>query len=123
MENRKASRSKLVLPVKVLVGNDSEWAHTLDVSSSGARLGALRTKLRPGAIITLRRGPRQAKFRVQWVRQVAPTELQAGVEAVDRKDDFWGVNLADREQDAQKDMDAFLTLLSRSSKLPAARKK
>jgi hypothetical protein len=68
------------------------------------------SQLQPGMIITLRRGLKKAGFRVQWIRQLGPNELQA-----QKQNNFWGVNLSD-QLEAKKDMQAFLTLLSSPSK-------
>ena len=114
---RKSSRRIMVLPVKVAVDKVTHFAHTIDITPSGARLGTLRTQLQPGMIITLRRGLKKAEFRVQWIRQLSPTELQAGIESLEpqKQHNFWGVNLSDQFE-AKKDMQAFLTLLSSRSK-------
>ena len=91
-------------------------AHTIDITPGGARLGALRQQLKVGTIVTLQRGPKKAKFRIAWVRQLAPTEVQAGVEAVEPQDEFRGVSLSDRAHQEKQDMQAFLMLLSDTSK-------
>ena len=63
-------------------------------------------------IVSLQRGPHKAKFRVAWLRELAPNELQAGVECLEPRSNFWGVNLSDRENEAKKDMQALMTLLT-----------
>ena len=117
LNKRKSARRKMVLPVKISVDKVTHLAHTVDITTTGARLGALRTQLQPGMIITLRRGLKKAEFRVQWIRQLSPNELQAGIESVEpqKQNNFWGVNLFDQSE-AKKDMQAFLTLLSSRSK-------
>ena len=45
---------------------------------------------------------------------LAPNELQAGIEALEPQNNFWGVNLAD-DLDAKKDMETLMSLLSRPS--------
>jgi hypothetical protein len=62
-------------------------------------------------IVSLQRGSHKAKFRIAWVRELAPNELQAGVECLEPRNNFWGVNLSDRENQV-KDMQAFMTLLT-----------
>jgi len=47
-------------------------------------------------IISLQRGSKKAKFRIAWIRQLAPTELQAGVESLEPQNIFWGVDLSDQ---------------------------
>ena len=60
----KSPRKKMVLPVKLSMGDDNHLAHTLDISHTGARLGALRTQLQPGTVVSLRRGSKKADFRI-----------------------------------------------------------
>jgi hypothetical protein len=55
-------------------------------------------------------------FRVEWIRELASNELQAGIESVEPQNNFWGVNLSDRELEAKKEMQTLLTLLSSCSK-------
>ena len=58
----------------------------------------------------------KAKFKIAWIRQLAPDELQAGVECLEAQSNCLGVDLSDREHEAEKDMQALLTILSSSSK-------
>jgi len=116
LENRKSARRKMVLPVRVSIDTVTHLAHTIDITHKGARIGGLRTQLQPGMIISLQRGSKKAKFRISWIRQLAPNELQAGVESLELQNNFWGVGLSDREHDAKKDMKALITLTSSSSK-------
>ena len=105
----------MVLPVKVSVDKITGLAHTVDITPLGARLSALRTQLQPGMIISLQRGTRKAEFRVEWVKQLAPNEFQAGIESLEPQNNFWGVNLSD-DGDAKNDMQTLVALLARSSK-------
>jgi hypothetical protein len=114
LEKRKSSRRKMVLPVKVSIDKGTHLAHTIDITHTGARIGGLRTELQPGMIISLQRGSNKAKFRIAWIRQVAPNELQAGVESLEMQNNFWGVDLSDREREAKKDLQALMTILSSS---------
>lgn len=116
LNKRKSQRRKMVLPVKVSIDSVTHLAHTIDITDVGARLGAIRTQLKPGTIISLQRGSKKAKFRVEWIRAIASNELQAGIESVEPQKNFWGVNLSDRELEAEKEMKALLTLLSSGSK-------
>ena len=116
MANKRMSkRIKMVLPVKILIDNVTHLAHTLDITSIGGRLGALRTQLKPGTIISLQRGSTKADFRVQWSRQLGPNELQAGVESLQPHNNFWGVGLSD-EFEAKKDKQILLDVRSHHSK-------
>jgi len=68
-------------------------------------------------IITLQRGAKKAEFRVEWIKQLAPNELQAGIESLEPQNSFWGVNLSDEGSEAQKEsQQALMTLLSGRSK-------
>lgn len=109
-----------MLPVKVLVDQVSHLAHTVDITESGARLGALRTELQPGMVVSLQRGSKRAKFRIAWIRQLAPNELQAGVESLQPQNSFWGVDLSPQGPDVKKEaQQALMTLLSGNSKTAA----
>lgn len=103
----------MVLPVKVSLDAENQLAHTLDITRGGARLGGLRTRLEPGTIISLQRGSKKAQFRIAWVRQLGPNELQAGIEALEMQDKFWGVDLSNQTHEAKDDLKALMTLLSK----------
>ena len=124
VEKRKIARQKMVLPVKFSVAKESLLALTLDITRFGARLGALRAKLQPGTIVDLQRGQKKARFRIIWVRQLAPNEMQAGVESVDLQENFWGVSLAEEKPGSKEEAQTFLSLLSDSSNVqpPALQK-
>ena len=89
----------MVLPLRVCLDEQAgenlpaQWAHTLDISHIGCRLGGLRTELSPGQTITLQRGQHKASFRVIWSKQLAAHEYQAGIEALDYGREIWGVEL------------------------------
>jgi hypothetical protein len=112
LDKRKSPRRKMVLPVRVSIDQVTHLAHTVDINEKGARLGGLRTQLQPGMIVSLQRGSHKAKARIAWVQQLGPNELQAGVECLEPQNNFWGVNLSDRESTAKKDMQALMTVLS-----------
>jgi hypothetical protein len=95
-EKRRRSRTKAVLPVRVS-GNDdsgnscSELVHTLDVSESGARLGAVHHPFQVGSFVIVQYKGHKATFRVVWTAPVSGrTEHQVGLEAVNHKD-LWGL--------------------------------
>jgi hypothetical protein len=112
LNQRSSARRKIVLPVKVTLDAVNHLAHTIDLTHTGARLGGLRTPLQPGMTITLQRGSKKAKFRIAWIRQMAPNELQAGVESLEAPNDFWGVDLSTQEHETKQGVKAFMTLLS-----------
>jgi hypothetical protein len=115
LNKRKSPRRKMVLPVKVSVDKVTGLAHTVDITPSGARLGALRTQLQPGTVITLQRGAKKTEFRVEWIKQLASNELQAGIEALQPQNNFWGVDLSG-DVDTKKDGKTLISLLARSLK-------
>ena len=112
LERRRTRRRKMVLPVKVSMFGSTQFAHTLDITASGARLGSLRNELKPGEIIVLQRGVKKAKFRICWVQQVNPTEMQAGIEALQPQENFWGVDLTAEEREQKENVEMLMTLLS-----------
>lgn len=109
-ERRGNPRRKMVLPVKVSIGEGAGLAYTMDITSSGARLGGVQVTFEPGQTVSLTRNGRKANFRVVWIRQISPKEIHAGIEAMQPVDNFWGVDLGDREQAAKKDLEALMSL-------------
>ena len=96
---QRCSRTRMVLPLRVWLDcPDGEtpvwrWAHTVDISPIGCRLGGLRELLSPGQTIILQRGQHRASFRVIWSHELEPNESQAGIEALDLERDIWGIEL------------------------------
>jgi hypothetical protein len=96
---QRCSRTKMVLPLRVCLNEAAGetvaalWAHTIDISHIGCRLGGLRTPLSPGQTIALQRGQQKAFFRVIWSNQLDASENQAGIEALDYGRNIWGVEL------------------------------
>ena len=78
MQNRIVFRTRVVLPVTLIVKNGSQKqvAHTLDVTSDSARIGGLYLPVKPGETIEVQRGISRAKFFVFWVG--APGSMMAG---------------------------------------------
>src|ERR1700675_4583445 len=97
-------RTKMVLPVRLSLksakdhSREAIFAHTVDISPVGARLGGLRISLQPGEVITLQHRHSKAQFRVIWTKQVGPDELRAGVESVASENNFWGLELSTTAQ-------------------------
>jgi hypothetical protein len=116
MERRKTKRTKMVLPVKVSVSGASHLAHTCDLTYTGARLGGLHTELKKGETVSLQRGSKRANFKVVWIQQLAPNEIQVGLQAVERQTNlFWGVDLSEQERNAKSDVDALMSLMGKKS--------
>lgn len=94
--SQRCPRLKMVLPLRVWPANETEpmqWAHTVEISHIGCRLGGLHKGLSPGQTVTLQRGQHKAAFRVVWSRQLGANENQAGIEALDYHREIWGVDL------------------------------
>lgn len=97
---RSKDRLKAVLPVRVR-GTDSSGAsfetlaHTLDLTPSGARLGAIRLDVKVPETLTIFYHQRKKEFTVVWTRLLAGThEYQIGLRAVAQEKEPWGLNLA-----------------------------
>jgi hypothetical protein len=93
---RRVDRTKAVLPVRIS-GNDvsgrtySELVHTLDISRTGVRLGAVHSQVQVGSLITIQYRQHKAEFRVIWTRPLGSgVEIQAGLEG-DAQKDLWGL--------------------------------
>jgi hypothetical protein len=113
LNKRRSSRLKTVLPVKISTDAGTDFVHTVDITDTGAQLGGLRTRLEPGTVVSLRRGSHKAKFRIAWVRQLAPNELRVGVECIEPQKDFWEVTRkSETAPDADTHENAVMTLLS-----------
>jgi hypothetical protein len=98
---RQGKRTKAVLPVRIK-GNDSagnvfeELAHTLDVTATGVRLGAIRRELRTGEEVTLFFRQRKLLFRVVWTKKMkGSSEFQVGLQVVGQEREPWGLNFAE----------------------------
>jgi hypothetical protein len=115
-ERRGNPRRKMILPVKVSIGEGAGLAYTLDITSIGARLGGVQITFEAGQTVSLIRNGRRANFRVVWIRQVNPKEIHAGIEAMQPVDNFWGVDLTDRQQATKKDVEALMSLVGSAKK-------
>ena len=69
--------------------------HTLDISPSGARIGALREWMQPGSVLFIHRRHTRARCQVIWSRIVAPREIQMGIKFLGGEPNFWGLDLDD----------------------------
>jgi hypothetical protein len=98
---RQGKRTKAVLPVRIK-GNDSagqafeELAHTLDVTTTGVRLGAIRRELNKGEEVTLFFRQRKLQFRIVWTKKMkGSSEFQVGLQAVGQEREPWGLNFTE----------------------------
>ena len=98
---RRGSRTKAVLPVRVKGKNSSgkafeELAHTLDVTLAGARLGSIRQQLQVGDELMVFYRQRKMQFRVVWTRKLPGTsEFQVGLETIAQEREAWGIGAAE----------------------------
>jgi len=98
LEKRTVRRTKMVVALKVLKsqpeGQDQQFiAHTLDISSVGARIGAVRELIQPGSLVTIQRKQTRAQCRVMWSRTIAPGEIQIGIEFLGCEAQIWELDL------------------------------
>jgi len=98
---RQGKRTKAVLPVRIK-GTDSagnafeDLAHTLDVTSAGVRLGAIRRELNTGEEVTLFFRQRKLQFRIVWTKKMTgSSEFQVGLQALDHDREPWGLNFTE----------------------------
>ena len=99
MGNRRKLRLKMVLPVRIW-GADvdgkpfSQLAHTLDLTSSGARVGGMRVLLNSREVVWLQCRHRKAQFRVVWTgRPGGSREHQVGIECTEQMRNIWGLEM------------------------------
>ncbi len=100
-KERRASRMKAVLPVRVR-GTDSagkafeEIAHTLDVTQTGVRLGSMRRELNVDDEVTIFYRQRKMQFRVVWTKRMqGSSEFQVGLQALAQEREVWGLSFAE----------------------------
>ncbi len=116
MERRKAKRTKMVLPVKVSISGASHLAHTYDLNYGGARLGGLHTEIKKGEVVSLQRGSKKANFKVVWVQQLGPNEMQVGLQAIEKQTNlFWGVDISEAEREAKTNVESLKALAAKKS--------
>ncbi len=97
-EKRTVKRTKMVVGLRVprpQPHTPDVLVHTLDISSVGAKIGALREWIRPGSVLLIQRRHTRARCRVTWSHKIGPHEVQIGVEFLGRESGFWGVDLDD----------------------------
>lgn len=106
MSSRSSFRRKMVLAVTVIRhgGEEKQLAHTLDVTSTSARLGGLVSLLEPGEIIEVQRGAVKAKFQVAWMGAPGGAMAgQAGIRGLDPNRSIWSIDLPEDEIDITVD--------------------
>jgi hypothetical protein len=96
LEKRTIKRTKMVLGVKLSnphLHGRSAIVHTLDISSSGAKVGALREWIEPGTMLDIHCKHLRAHCTVIWSRRVASGETQIGIELLGHGPRLWGLDL------------------------------
>jgi len=97
MKERRGTRTKAVLPVRIK-GKDisgvafEDLAHTLDVTPDGIRVGSVRRELNAMEEVTILFRQRRMQFRVIWTKKLKGTsEFQVGLEALNMDREAWGL--------------------------------
>src|SRR5277367_6344334 len=97
---RKQNRMAAVLPVRVR-GTDATGAafeglaHTLDLTPTGARLGAIRHALNVLDTLTIFYHQRRMEFTVVWTKLIdGKSEYQVGLHSFTEQKEPWGMNLS-----------------------------
>jgi hypothetical protein len=113
VEQRRGSRTKAVLPVRVK-GKDSagkafdELVHTLDVTPDGVRLGSVRHQLKVLDELTVFYRQRRIQFRVVWTKKLEGTsEFQVGLQAVTHDSEAWGLSFPEYKRQPSSPSAAF----------------
>jgi hypothetical protein len=95
---RRQNRMQGVLPVRVR-GKDNAGtvfdglAHTLDLTSTGARLGAIHHQLTTLDTVVVLYRQRRIEFTVMWTKLLdGQSEFQIGLQVVAHECDPWGLN-------------------------------
>jgi hypothetical protein len=95
LEKRVLRRTKMILGLRISQPVDASplMVHTLDISSSGAKIGAVREDVQAGSVIVIQRGHDRTECLVMWSRRVGPNEIQIGVEFLKHDTRFWRLDL------------------------------
>jgi hypothetical protein len=90
-------RTKGVLPVRVR-GKDASGtsfealAHTLDLTPTGVRLGAIRRELKELDTLVVLFRKRRVEFTVMWIKLLDAREYQVGLQMLANECDPWGLD-------------------------------
>ena len=97
-DRRRQDRIQAVLPVRVR-GTDASGlsfealAHTLDLTPTGARLGAIRHQLKALDTLTILYRQRRMEFTVVWTKLLdGRSEYQVGLQAFSQEKEPWGMS-------------------------------
>lgn len=107
---RKQNRMAAVLPVRVR-GTDATGAafeglaHTLDLTPTGARLGAIRHALNVLDTLTILYHQRRMEFTVVWTKLIdGKNEYQVGLHAFSEQKEPWGMNFFQVETEPKREI-------------------
>jgi hypothetical protein len=96
---RRQDRMQAVLPVRVR-GTDASGAsfeavaHTLDLTPTGARLGAIRHQLKALGRLTIFYHQRRMEFTIVWTKLLdGRGEYQVGLRAFSQEKEAWGMSI------------------------------
>jgi len=93
---------RAVLPVRVR-GKEASGvlfetlAHTLDLTCTGARLGAMRRPLAPHDTLTIFYHQYRIEFVVMWSRLLGKNEYQVGLQSLSPENNPWGLHVGKSE--------------------------
>src|SRR5205085_9817670 len=92
LEKRSCRRMKMVMGLRVpgQTQTADRLVHTLDISSTGAKIGASREWIQPGSVLTLHRRHARAQCQVMWPRAVAPGDSHMRTEFTGHQPASWG---------------------------------
>ena len=96
LDKRNIKRTKMVVGLRVSQQRSHAAdliVHTLDISSSGAKIGAFRECMQPGSTLIVQRRQTRARCLVMWSRTVAPGEIQVGIKFLGGDSRFWDLDL------------------------------
>ena len=97
----KRIKIRLAVRVSPLARPDVSWdAHTVDISSRGARLANSGDRVKLGEFLDVRYAPREAIFRMVWIGLPGtPTEGNVGLECLSPETNIWDLDLSTRTDD------------------------
>jgi len=96
LQKRVLRRTRMVLGLRISqpeVHSSRLFVHTLDITSTGAKIGAVREYIPSGSVLLIQRGHNRTHCRVIWSRRVGPREIQMGVEFLKHSARFWELDL------------------------------
>jgi hypothetical protein len=92
MDRRKQGRVNMEFSVRIwgvdrMARPFAELARARKVSSNGAELVGMRSKLQPGALLDVQHGGLRAQFRIIWMS----VSGEAGIQALAFEPPIWGI--------------------------------